>query len=436
MHTLLERLPVKALLASLLLLAVVAIGYRAQRNRHEPGPLDGTHFGFCDFHNGIYFPVVAVADRVSPYGEEYEQSYPVSRATPLFTPSIFLTHLPFAFLSMETGEWTYYALNVLMAGVIALLSIRANNIPLRWGMFLATTLMVVASRPGYGTMFAGYFTMELVIGTILAIYWGHHLTWGSLGVFLASGKPTYAIPLAILMLVRGHWRTLLIGAMINVVASVAVVVWLMPGHEWTFLLDDIRYGQSQHMADWTEMPFNSWTRVDAPSLVFKWFHMNPGELFQVVLMLVLIPLPAWLVFQLRERSQSKVFANGDSCASTKSKGSMAIGAAISILALNVTLYRNYYDLLTLMPLVVGALFASSSIWCGINELTRKAIGVFLLIALFNYGSTMMFFNRFQIETGTLPYQIATSLSGVCLVAACVIMLFGGLNCLRIDSTEG
>ncbi len=59
------------------------------------------------------------------------------------------------------------------------------------------------------TLFNGYFTWELAWGTLMAVHYGKtRPTWAAVGLMLAAGKPTYALPLGFLLLCRGHFRPL------------------------------------------------------------------------------------------------------------------------------------------------------------------------------------------------------------------------------------
>ncbi|MFM7564784.1 MAG: hypothetical protein ACKO81_17360, partial [Planctomycetota bacterium] len=42
------------------LLPLGAIAWRVYRNYQTPGPFDPSRQGLCDFHNGVYYPALAV----------------------------------------------------------------------------------------------------------------------------------------------------------------------------------------------------------------------------------------------------------------------------------------------------------------------------------------------------------------------------------------
>jgi Glycosyltransferase family 87 len=309
---------------------------------------------------------------------------------------------------------------------LALIALSASGIQYSVGWCAALMILIVTSRPGYGTLFSGYFTFELAVATVLALHWGNRPGWGGAMLAVAACKPTYAIPLAIFMIARGHWRAVMVGVALAILGSAIIYFWLLPDRSWFFLLEDIRFGQSQHMADQTEMPEFSWTRVDIVAVIAKWLKANPSEGVQVAVFLVACLVPAFIVWRLRKHAGSENVSS--------------LSGTISLLTMNALLYRHYYDLIVLVvpifALAIGARHHREfSTWM------RFVIAGLLLIALFNYGSTLSFFGRFGIEQGSTEYLLLTSLSGCALFAALILALATGLqrisqgHLLTVDSSS-
>jgi hypothetical protein len=388
------------LLTTMIVAASGVILWRAHRTYHVPGPIEGNNFGFCDFHNGIYFPTLAVSEQISPYGRDYEQAYPVPRPAPMYAPSTFLLHLPLVWIPMEWGENLYFGFTLLLAALIARLAIRCSDLPASAGWILMVMLIVVVSRPGYGTLSSGYFTFELVLGTIVCLHWGNRPWLGGLGYLVAATKPTYAIPLAILMLARGQWRALVVGVLLTFILSAAIVAYVMPGKSVGFLIEDMRYSQSQHLADRPEMPEFSWTRVDAVALVAKWMKTNPGEIAQISWMMLLLVLPVAAMLRLREPPTSPL-------------GGMS--GTITLLSMNVTLYQHYYDMAVLIVPFIALVF-NPRLW-PISRTARAGLALLILIPLMNYLSTNLFFGKLGIRDDSTAFLLLTSINGVCLALA-------------------
>ncbi len=412
----------------LFLIVVISwINARILRNYHQVGPLDGVNYGYCDFHNGIYWPAVAIKDKVSPYGQEYSEKYPVDRATPFYLPSTFLLHAPFGWIDLKTGEAIYFALMIGLVYALALVTLGANGIRYSVGWCAAVMILVFTSRSGYGTLFSGYFTFELAVATVMALHWGNRPGWGGAMFAVAASKPTYAIPLTVMMVARGHWRAVLVGIALAALGSTIVYFWLLPDKSWSFLLEDIRFGQSQHMADRTEMPEFSWTRVDVFAVIAKWLQVNPSEGVQVIVFLMACTVPAFFVWRLRKHPESENVAS--------------LSGTISLLTMNALLYRHYYDLVVLIVPLVALAVEQRQVRRKFPTWIRMAIAGLLLAALFNYGSTLSFFGRFGIEQGSIEYLLLTSANGIALFVALILALIAaqqrisGGRSLTIDSTS-
>ncbi len=118
----------------------------------------------------------------------------------------------------------------------------------------------------------------MVVGSLVALVHAQSRPWlSAVGVAIASCKPTYAIPLFLLMLARGDRVAALRGLGLSIVGAVLSLGRLLmvttPQQLWL----DLQHGQSAHMADTYEFPVNSWTRIDALAFYAKWMEIVPGE---------------------------------------------------------------------------------------------------------------------------------------------------------------
>ncbi|MFK8111921.1 MAG: glycosyltransferase family 87 protein, partial [Rubripirellula sp.] len=210
-----------------LILGVSATAYRTYVKHHTPGPFHPSNQGMCDYHNGMYFPTRALLDGISPYGQEYADSNPVSRQIPFFSPGILVLHTPLVLLPLAVGEVLFFTISVGLMIAIGLLLSSAEGGPKRLDFAIGMAALLVFSRGGHITLYDGYFTIELVLATFLAIYWGDRRPWlAALCLAVVSAKPTYILPLGFLLLVRGNVKAIVIGAVISIVAAVAPMLWL------------------------------------------------------------------------------------------------------------------------------------------------------------------------------------------------------------------
>lgn len=373
----------------------------------EIAEFDRSLQGQFDFHNGVYYPALAFMQGVSPYGEEFAKSYPVTRPLPLVSPLMPLLHLPLACLHVRVAEFVYFAFNTLMHFLIAWLSVNwIKGRDRRITLWLATCLIVCASRAGHTTLFTGYMTAELVCGSLIAITMARSNPWlAAFGVAVTSCKPTYAIPLFLLMNARGDylaaWRGLALsiaGALIAI--GRLLLVWT-PQQLWI----GIQHGQSSHMTDSYELPINTWTRVDTLSVVAKWMAWNPSEMVHLVVMVLLLPLPAFAIWQLNRGNANR----------------QAAGLSSGILAVSIvaTIYHHVYDSLLLFPVIVGLLLGEPSLQRGSARI-RLIIAALLLFVTWNYPSSEIAVKvtgisgvPLRLLTSTGPIALAAGWFGLC-----------------------
>lgn len=423
------RIAVLTLLLSLL--AVVLAGFRTYRQYHPGGDYSAEHGGMSDFHNGAYYPAMAFAEGLSPYGKKFCEAYPVPRSTPAYSPAIIALHVPITWLSLPAADVVYFIISVFVLGLAVWVVVREwdkrysldMSIPFqRLAMFGILMLCVASSRGGHTTLLNGYFTPILVLGVLMALTYAKDHYWlSAIGVFLAAGKPTYALPLGIVMLARGNYKSLSLGVALSILGGLASAGYLAMHDSWSGLIESVREGQQMHMADPREFPVNTWTRVDITAILAKWMNADPSELKQLIYMLPLMVVPCWALDQ-RRRS-------GDS------NGSTTISGSIAILAILLTLYHHVYDTLILLGPLAGLLGAWSA-WKSkdtsteLIKLTSRVVGIaciLLLLPWWNYFSSEIVLLRMPIESW-LP-KILTSLNCLGLLTVLIILIF------RIDPKQ-
>jgi len=389
------------ILTTLFLIAVTgAIAVRAVRNYQPPGKFQDEKQGYCDFHNGIYFPSLAFSEGFSPYGLDYVMNYPVERQIPAFAPAVLILHWPLTWFDLRSAEILYYGLMILMLVVLARISLRAARWSRAWWLVAGVAGLLAASRAGYGTLFSGYFTFELAIGALLAVFAGDRTLVGGIGFALASIKPTTGIPLAIMMLARGQWRAVATGSAIIVVSSLMAVGWLMMCEGSAGFVEQFLAAQHEHRSDPNELPVNTWTRIDILAVIAKWIDWRPGDLLHVVTMLPLIAFPFLAVW----------LANSRSGPGNRETDQAGLSSAVILLAVLSTLYHHHYDLVILMPVVLAAAGGTCG-WIRYPRV-RWVIGLLCLIPMLNYATSNLVLGKFAFP----PFwvQILTSVNGVLL----------------------
>ncbi len=415
------------ILASLAILGLTA--RRIVRTHQTPGPFNINAQGFCDFQNGVYFPSQAFLQKVSPYSQQYAEQYPVPRSTPFYSPFTFALHLPFALPRLEWAEPIYFGWMVILALGIALLTGRwicdakgfaaADPRGLRGTVFAVTLLLLVASRGGQQTLYTGYFTFEIILACLIAVHYAKPRPWLS-GLCLAvvACKPNYLLPLGFLMLARGNFKALSIGAIISITTALACALWIMPEGGIAELLQQIEQTQQIHKADPIERPVNSWIRLDWPAVMAKWLQWDPNEWHYLAAMMLMV-LPTAIALRTYHRRNSR------------DQGSaIDLGGSMILVTTLVSVYHHAYDAPLVIPLVMQ--LALILLWpqelgqgaglgvANLSKWLRFILLVMTSLPLINYASSQAFLERFQI-VGT-GFQVATSLNGLALVVSWSLLM--------------
>jgi hypothetical protein len=349
---------------------------------------------------------------------------------PGFTPSILLLHVPFGFVPKPLAEIIYFALSVSLILWVVYLACCWSGLARNWTAILVIAALIVFSRSGHTTLFTGYFTLEIVLGMSLALQFGRSSPWlGGAGLFLAATKPTFAVPLAILMLFRGHLKATIIGTAIAVLASLASIGWLISDDSLTQFLDGLRTSQELHLDDPNEMPVFSWVRIDTLSVIAKWLDWNPSTLAHVAVMLPMLFLAGLFIRQL-ERIESP-------------SGSTGVCAMLVATTVLVSIYHQFYDGLVLIGPMIG-LTAGCSCWAQVPKPIRYLLLFLTIIPIWNYLSSEIILNRFfttdhsigdaaPIEWG---YRLITSISAISLLLAWSLVLWVSIGiCRNAPSTS-
>ncbi len=384
--------------------------FRIQKQYDElGGEYDNRQVGMFDFHNGVYQPALGLRDGVIPYSKELPNRFQVTRPTPAYSPFIVALHVPLTFLPLHAAEVAYFvAILGMMLTTVWLVLREADPDDARY--FVVPLLaFIVFTRGGHSTLITGYFTMELVLGVVVAFRFAESRPWlSAIGILFASGKPTYAIPLGIVMLARGNYRALFLGVWLSVIGALIPLVFLAEKHGWDAIIEAVQTGQEDHLDDTTEFPINTWTRLDIMAIVCKWLGANPREL---VLLIGMIPLIAWPVWKLRQLRKT-----GDGSGATTPSG------AICVLAMLTSLYHHAYDALMVVGPVVGLMLAQHAGYRNFRFYSRIALSLLMSAPLWNYTSSETFIER--LPEIPMAKEIFSSVNTTCLTIAIVWLLRG------------
>ncbi len=393
-----------------LILGVVFAGSRAYLNYSTPtGIFDFDKTGLSDFHNGGYLPALAFREGVNPYSPEVCAPYKMARSTPPYSPVVFMIHLPFTYMPLAVADVVYTGFNLSLLGLLAAFSLTMSKTKFRWGPWIWIFGLFVFSRAGHISLFTGYFTAQLVVGTIVAVHFAKSRpSISGLGMLIASGKPTYILPLIILMVYRKNFKALVIGILFCSIGAAIGLGWLASHSSLGEVIDGVKAGQTAHDDDPTEHPVNTWTRLDTPGVVAKLVDWKPGNPTYLAMMLVLLIVPGIAIWKTVDHESNS--------------GVTGLTGMILCLALLLTIYHHSYDSLLIAVAWVAVTFFGNQVCTDLNPMERRSLTVLLGIPALNYVATMRFRNAMGVDNQSLIWNVVTSVNGVCLLLSLILVV--------------
>ena len=218
---------------------------RTLRLLNVPGDpaMDATRWALCDFRDAVYYPAVSLLDGGNPYGTSFSSTYPVASALAPYLPLILLVHLPFALMPYTVAEGVHFVLTLGLTLVLAALALELAGLKRTGARVLGLGALLLLSRPGHWNLVLGQPTLPVAIGAYLALRWSDERPGlASVGLAMAFGKPSFGLPLAVVMLARRDLRVVVTGMAIAAGVSAAVVVALVVRAGLGPFLDDVRGG--------------------------------------------------------------------------------------------------------------------------------------------------------------------------------------------------
>lgn len=381
-------------------MAVARVGFLTQ----AAGVRLSADWAMVDFYSGAYYPVRALLEGENPHDRvRFMAVYPVAEMYAPFLPLTLLIHLPFGLLPPTIGAVTFFCATIVLTLVLAGLVLRLTGLRPTPASVIGVAALILLSRPGHWNLVLGQRAVEFTLATYIALaYAGKAPLLAGTGLAVALIKPTYGLPLAILILARGYWRPVVIGGLITSVVSVPILaLFARRAGGWDIFFHKLIAGYRtwQQVADVN--PATSIVRIDITTTISRLLGQTLSELSQVALTIALVMIAGVAVRTLATRS-----------------GDMAMGLFTSIVCLALLLcgYHLGYDLVLLtwplaMLLIHGLPNRGRHGW-----LWWVLVGLFALLA-FNWLTTESVLAAWQ-PTGPLRLAIA-SLNGVPLV-----LLFG------------
>ena len=417
--------------------AIATVVVRADYKRSIPGeivdPRYGSNQGYRDFHNAIYFPVRALITGVNPYSKDYKDKYhPDELGFPPFAPSSLLLHSPLGFLTVNAAEIVYLIINIFLLIFICWFSVRKTTYPFAFGAVFMLAGVMVLCRPGLLNFLGLQMTLLLIVGTLFALECSEsNPLLSGFGLLLACCKPTYVIPLAVIMLFRRNFSAVAVGVMLCAAVNAGAIWWIASqnGGVETFV-EDAGKTYSAAVENPVEMPDvrESWGRLDVYSVVARWVDVSHVENLNF-----LFPLGVLLV--------ASVFTLMEIDPNHRTGINSRTGL-LAILAMLTCIYHQPYDALVLWIPLVAFYLGDLKLTKGFGALSRFLLVALLMIPMVNYVSTKLVLGKLNIDNGVAsipqtgvveqfanawPWKVAVTFNGVALALAMVIVVMAILR---------
>ena len=417
--------------------AIATVVVRADYKRSLPGKVVdsryGSNQGYRDFHNAIYFPVRALITGVNPYSADYEDKYhPDGLGFPPFAPSSLLLHSPLGFLTVNVAEVVYLIVNICLLIFICWFSVRKTTYPFAFGAVFMLAGLMVLCRPGLLNFLGLQMTLLLIVGTLFALECSESNPFLSgFGLLLACCKPTYAIPLFVIMLFRRNFSAVAVGIVLCAAVN-AGAIWLIAsqnGGVETFV-SDAKGTYSSAIEDPIEMPEvrKSWSRLDLYSVVARWVDVS--EVKNLNLLFPLGVLIFGSVFTLMEIDPNH------------RTGINSRTGLLALLVMLTCIYHQPYDLLVLWIPLAAFYLGDLKLTKGFGATSRFFLVVLLMIPMVNYVSTKLVLSRMNVDDGAAtmpqaggleqfvhawPWKLAVTFNGIALALAAIIVVMAILR---------
>jgi hypothetical protein len=358
-----------------------------------------------DFKTAIYCPVAIFLQGGNPYNrQQFLRFCPIQDVFPLYLPSTLILHAPLGVLPIHTATLLYFCISVALSVLVVRMGLRLAGAEASAGSVLLGAGLLLLSRPGQWNLLLGQPTLELVIATYIALFWarGAPLVSG-LALAVSMYKPTFGIPLAVLMFIRGDRRALLFGILVAGVLNALPLAALAQraGGLEAFARD---LAHSQKAWEAVVDPSTQVYGVDTPGLVSRLMgrRLGAGE-YLIVTLIILGATGAAL------RSLGR----------SDGPGVARLSGAIVCLGILLSVHHQAYDLVLL---VAPAIAVVRSALPKDFLRPRRRLAILALVALLglNYVTTLSVLHRLN-HHGHLWLALA-SLNGALLLAIFLILV--------------
>ena len=278
-----------------------------------------------DFYSGAYYPVRALLTGEDPYdGARFLALYPVVDMYPPYLPLTLLLHLPFGLLPPVVGAAAFFVTTILLTIVLARLALRLAGLRPVVASVILLAALILLSRPGQWNLLLGQRAVELTLATYVAVAYATTApALAGVGLMVALIKPTYGVPLALLLWAWGRRETAALGMGLAALLNLPLVVLLA-----------VREGGFGHLISKAVLSYQRWQgfpdvspatsslRTDAASLISRFMGAPLSSMEQALLAIgiLLLAVPVLRILAEHPTRQADALAVGILCLATSSVG--------------------------------------------------------------------------------------------------------------------
>jgi hypothetical protein len=369
-----------------------------------------------DLRDAVYYPVVALLDGVNPYEpSDYYRAYPVGQEFPLYSPVHLVIHLPLAAFDLEEARILFFGFNVVLMVLLAAVALRLAGFRSRADAVLALTTLLLLSGPGRSDLRNGEPTLLLVLACYLALAATRaQVGRSALGLLVALAKPTFGLPLAIVMLARERVRGALLGLAGAIAVSLVVAIPLADAAgSFGNLVDSLRTDYDVTSRS-PQSRLGTILRVDAGNTLARVTGLRPSETAATVVGVALLALGAAAVWTLHRR--------------TGGNDRTELAVTLACLVLLVPLFRVTYDLLLLTWPILLLLRRrpADALWPPWLRIALTALLIFPMVDPLSWSPVRDVVGRGDVVNELL----GTTAIGLSLLAAYILCCFAALRPVR------
>ena len=322
-----------------------------------------------DFRDALYYPV---RELFRPGGMPYDPAamfahWPVQQEFDLYLPAHLLLHAPLAAPPYRVAALIMVVLNSALVAGLAVCAVRWAGLSAWAAGFLVAFLGL--GQVGKAQIYLGQINPVVGLGVAGALALRDRPRAAALCLALAWFKPQYGLPLTLLLLASGRWRTAVTGTLTALVASLPVVAVLVaraggPGGFVDVLRRNVAYATSTAYGA-AGSPTSH--RVDLTALFSRATATTPPDVAEPVVFLAVLAVAAWVL----RRS-----------AAAADPGARALAAVVAALAVVLCAVHQSGDVLGTVPAAAALAVAAAAAWrSGAKGWALAAAGVVVLLAV-------------------------------------------------------